>query len=191
MRRPLRSNLSRSIADLAIELGDPGRMMRARKLHRAGSVGEIVVEPRRLQAAVFGSDHDPYEATVESDGSGSLAGPEPEFGRIRCECTCPDWGDACKHALALLLTFAEEVEEHPQLASMWLEDGVLPSSDANVSPPEHPFLMNDRLASFTKHEPTPSRPTRQARLVFDTTDAWPVLQDAIDAMSRTAADLDT
>jgi hypothetical protein len=184
VRKPLRSALGRSIADLAIELGDPGRMMRARKLHRAGHVGEIVVESLRLNAPVFGSDNDVYETSVMSDGSGSLAGPTPEFGRMRSECTCPDWGDACKHALALLLTFAEEVEDQPHLVEVFLNEGQAAESDDRPSTLQHPFLTNDGLEGFTVGSVEPIAAETSAQLLFEGTDAWPVLRDAIETMRR-------
>lgn len=188
VRRPLRSALGRSIADLAIELGDPGRMMRARKLHRAGHVGEIAVQSLRLHAPVFGSDNDVYETSVMSDGSGSLAGPTPEFGRMRAECTCPDWGDACKHALALLLTFAEEVEDQPHLVEVFLNEAQ--TEESNDRPPahQHPFLSNDHLEEFSVGAVDPIAADPSAQLLFEGTDAWPILRDAIETMRRTLAE---
>lgn len=187
VRRPLRSELARSIADLAIELGDPGRMMRARKLHRAGSVGEISVDPLRLRAPVFG-ESDSYETEIRSDGSGSLAGPAPEFGRILCDCTCPDTGESCKHSLALLLTFAEEVEDQPHLAARFLDEGEQVPDGVSPVIQQHAFLSNDRLASFTLEPVTPLSAASSTQLVFDGTDAWPVFHDAIETIRRTSAE---
>ena len=53
MRKPLRSETARRLVDLAVELGDPGRMAKARRLDRGAKVGTLRIEPGALSAQVY------------------------------------------------------------------------------------------------------------------------------------------
>ena len=52
MPRPLRSEIARSIANLAIEVGDPGRMAKARRIHRLGGSSSVEIEARLASVSV-------------------------------------------------------------------------------------------------------------------------------------------
>jgi hypothetical protein len=38
---------------------------------------------------------------------------------LRIECSCPDWDEPCKHAVAVLLELAERVGDDPDLLTTW------------------------------------------------------------------------
>jgi hypothetical protein len=38
---------------------------------------------------------------------------------LRIECSCPDWDEPCKHAVAVLLELAERVGDDPGLLLTW------------------------------------------------------------------------
>lgn len=118
MRRPLRSDLARRVADLAVELGDPGRMARARRLYRAGTVNGLDVAPGHLEAGVYEAgapQHSTVIDTLEQPSPGEL----PSADAITARCTCDDDATACVHVLATVLSFAEEVEVAPELIGDW------------------------------------------------------------------------
>ena len=43
----------------------------------------------------------------------------PERSEIGFDCTCPDWDDPCKHAVAVMITFSEEIALDPSLLVRW------------------------------------------------------------------------
>lgn len=72
-----------------------------------------------VSAAVQGSQPEPYEIKIESDGA-----VEPES--VDASCTCPyDWGGYCKHIIAVLLELAEgdvELEDEREAVERVLSD---------------------------------------------------------------------
>jgi uncharacterized Zn finger protein len=94
------------------QMASPEVFERGMEYYRRGAVLDVTRRGDELYAEVEGSDVDPYQVRVSlrSDGIGSA------------DCTCPyDWGGACKHVVAVLLTClhdAEHVEERPPLAAL-------------------------------------------------------------------------
>lgn len=117
MRRPLRSDSARAVAGLAIEMGDPGRMSRARRLYRSSAVSDLRIKASVVVARVAEPDDQLFDVTVAAVGS--IRGHLPLAEDIKCECSCDDWGGACTHALAAVLALAEEVEFDPTHLDLW------------------------------------------------------------------------
>ncbi|MGI9604969.1 MAG: hypothetical protein ACR2P0_02400 [Acidimicrobiales bacterium] len=178
MRRPLRSDLARSVADLAIELGDPARMARARRLYRAGAVNGLDVAPGRLEAGVYEQGAPQHSTTIETTEQPTRK-PLPAAAAIVSRCTCDDEAPACVHVLATVLSFAEEVEVAPELVGDWTA-AVEPESS-------RPAVASDQFFSSTGF------PTRRRLRILDLPtgtlgdiegiDAYGLVADARDALS--------
>jgi len=114
---------------LAAELSDPARFTRAKAYARDGAVRDISVEPGVVRAEVQGSRYDPYVTELHvpgvdrATGSAELALLIPDREELAASCTCPDadtWGgDFCKHVLATVLVFADEVTVEPAMLAHW------------------------------------------------------------------------
>jgi SWIM zinc finger len=117
---------------LIAELSDPGRYGRAKAYARDGAVIDIDVREGVIAGQVFGSRSDPYDVTIYADGladdelAEAAAAPVPtllipEPVELEVVCSCPDADNdvVCKHALAVMLVFADEVSVEPGLLSRW------------------------------------------------------------------------
>ena len=119
--------LSVAVAGMA----DPARFRRGKAYVTDHSVTRLQISPGRLVANVTGSRESPYQViiavrTIERPVLGS---PEafrqqinqltPAAGDLTVSCTCPDWDDPCKHAVAALLAFANELVVRPELLVEW------------------------------------------------------------------------
>jgi hypothetical protein len=116
-------------ATLAAEMADPDRFRRGRAYVRQQAVMDVEVEPGMAHGAVQGSRALPYDVTIgvrtvrRSAAAAAEAGrlnalvPRPDDLTIRC--TCPDWGDPCKHGVAVLLALGEELARQPGLLGVW------------------------------------------------------------------------
>ena len=69
--------------------------------------------PGASTAYVTGSRREPYRTTLRLTGGG----PPTSASQLRFDCTCPDWGNPCKHGVALALALGEELDEDPGLAT--------------------------------------------------------------------------
>ncbi|MGD9705065.1 MAG: SWIM zinc finger family protein [Acidimicrobiia bacterium] len=110
---------------------DPARFGRGRAYVRDGAVVDLVVTPGELSGAVMGSRAAPYRVSVRVPGLGErgtvsddtlvsdLNRLVPSPRELRCDCTCPDDADPCKHAVAVLLAFAQQIAIHPELLGEW------------------------------------------------------------------------
>jgi uncharacterized Zn finger protein len=82
---------------------------RGRAYARQGAVSDLARRGQRLQAAVQGSEDEPYQVDITFD----------EDGVAMVDCTCPyDWGGWCKHIVAVLLVALDQpaaIEERPPL----------------------------------------------------------------------------
>ena len=184
MRRPLRSERARALADLAIDLGDPGRMARARRLHRSGAVGAIAVQPGEIDAAVYGSQPEPYRAVLELVGA-PRDGSSLTAQDVLTSCSCPDFADACKHALATVLAFAEEVEATPTLLDDFIGQTLEVGADADGSRfDDDPFFTGGWRSDPPSVELTRLPIATPTSLVVDGVDAWPIVRGALMAMSE-------
>jgi len=104
---------------LAAELSDPGRLSRGKRAWADDSVVDLVVGHGVLTAEVLGSRPDPYVVTIETDRGRGV----PRRKEVRVHCTCPDdegFGvTACKHGVAALFSFADEVTIEPTVLDRW------------------------------------------------------------------------
>ena len=82
-------------------------------LWQNGMIVSVAKRGESLQARVAGSDIKPYRVTIQPGEEG-----------VEADCTCPygeEWGDWCKHIVAVLLAYAhDEIQEQPSLEE-WLE----------------------------------------------------------------------
>lgn len=104
---------------LAAEMSDPARLRRGKQYAKDGSVLDIVIEPGTVTCEIQGSRATPYVATVVvSPGDGM-----PLRRDVSTTCTCPDddnWdGHACKHVVAAMFTFSDELLLEPELLDVW------------------------------------------------------------------------
>jgi SWIM zinc finger len=105
---------------LAAELTDSARLRRGKQLWADQAVVDIVVGHGVVTAEVQGSRPEPYVVTlVAGESRVGVLGTEA----VRVHCTCPDAdvsGRAgCKHVVAALFAFADEVSIEPELMSRW------------------------------------------------------------------------
>jgi hypothetical protein len=119
--------LSVAVAGMA----DPARFRRGKAYVAERAVTRLQISPGRLVANVTGSSESPYQviiavATIERPVLGSpeafrqhinRLSPEPDD--LTVSCSCPDWDDPCKHAIAALLAFANELVVRPELLVEW------------------------------------------------------------------------
>ena len=116
------------------ELSDPARYSRGKSYARDGAVIDIEVRAGEIAGEVLGSRRDAYRVSLFADPvplrggtDTSLTTPAnvvaliPDRTEVSIECTCPDAGGGlmCKHAIALLLVFADEVSIEPELLARW------------------------------------------------------------------------
>lgn len=119
--------LSVAVAGMA----DPARFRRGKTYVADGAVSRLQVSSGELVATVVGSRDTPYQvvAAVKPITRPDLSGADalrsqinrltPEAGEMMVSCTCPDWDDPCKHAIAALLAFAGELVSRPELLVEW------------------------------------------------------------------------
>ena len=186
MRRPLRSNEARSVANLAIDLGDPGRMAKARRIHRGNNVGSVDIGSGTAEATVVGLDGESYEVTISVDASVE-PGEAPAAQDVSPSCTCDDEGDICTHALAAILGIAEEIEANGRLLQVWAgpasNETVTPEATVETTAPGDFFT-----GRWTAAPTIPQMPIitfgEDPHLVVDEIDAGPVVVDARAAIKR-------
>lgn len=104
---------------LAAEMSDPQRLRRGKQYAKDGSVLDIIVESGVVTCEVQGSRATPYIASLEvTTGDGM-----PLRRDVRAVCNCPDddnWNDhACKHVIATMFAFADELLIEPELLDVW------------------------------------------------------------------------
>ena len=117
---------------------DSARFGRGRAYVRDGSVTAIDVGGGVLTGKVAGSRRYPYDVSIRvptlganafellQSGAKGLNDLMPGARELRCECSCPDDVATCKHAVAVVLAFADQLAIHPDLVVQWR--GGLPAS---------------------------------------------------------------
>lgn len=185
MRRPLRSAEARSVANLAIDLGDPGRMAKARRLHRGNSVGTVDIYHQAAEATVADPSGELMDVvlTVESPAQ---PGAAPLAETVLSTCGCDDTDAVCMHALAAILGVAEEVEANGRLLAIW---GGIDGPAPDLSTPERRDGADAFFAGAWTSAPlvSPLEPLKLGEapvLTVDGLDAGPVLLDARGAIQR-------
>jgi hypothetical protein len=204
--------LSVAVAGMA----EAARFRKGRAYAGNRSVSRIDVEPGRLRATVAGSRPDPYRVTVEVPlveraGGAAIDRSEvmllaPDADDLDIMCSCPDGTSApCKHAVAALLAFANELGPRPELLLEWRTAGADAAPRVGVGsrarrerhlrlapapPPPAPY----RTPAWQAFEgaglpPVPelpehlrSTPHRVPPAVVDRVDVAEVVQSAIDVL---------
>jgi len=117
---------------LSAELSEPGRYSRGKRYAADGAVTDIEIRAGEVTGEVLGSRREPYRVSLCADPdrvtisgdlttAGSAVAFIPDRTEMSVECTCPDGagGAMCKHAIAVLLVFADEVSIEPELLARW------------------------------------------------------------------------
>lgn len=185
MRRPLRSDEARSVANLAIDLGDPGRMSRARRMHRANGVAEVEVLAGVAHASVTDTNGEIHEVSIATAPSHEITLP-PTSDDLEATCTCDDGGDVCTHVLASLLGIAEEVEANGRLLEVWA-GGTAPAvvtTYQSTSGADRNFFDGKWASTETNHSLTDRRFDDAPQLLADDLDAGPVILSAIASVRK-------
>jgi hypothetical protein len=166
---------------LAAEMSDPQRLRRGKQYAHDGSVTDIIIEAGLVTCEVQGSRPTPYIAQIEvTEGDGM-----PLRRDITAHCSCPDddsWDDrACKHVVAAMFVFSDELLLEPELLDVWRgrEPGSTigdESSGARASG-ERPHL---RLVHSVPGRTRSSDATGEFSLVPDVADAADIAADSPD-----------
>lgn len=185
MPRPLRSEVARAIANLAIEVGDPGRMAKARRIHRKGAVAALEIEPSAAYATVLDGDVS-FEVSLKLDDltePGSI--PRSDDLITDCDCDLPQEPASCQHALAALLGLAESFETNGRLLDLWTDStSTAPAQAPLQSAGAERFF--DRPASGVPVGQLNARaPVKFPSLQLDDVAAGPVFEDAVETIRRT------
>ena len=150
---------------------DPARFGRGRSYVRDGAVVDLSVAPGELVGSVLGSRSSPYQVRVrvprlpveDTDGDGTAVGvlnhlvPQPRD--LRSDCSCPDDADPCKHAIAVLLAFAQQVAIHPRLLATWRSGGEQSTTGAPGGTSAVPIAPRPSLGGAARAPARPPRPT--------------------------------
>lgn len=118
------------ISVAAAGIADPSRFRRAKGYVTDKAVIRLEVDTGIIRAIVAGS-RDPYLVSITvatvappTDGDptsyrGDVTRIAPDGSELRFTCTCPDDANPCKHGLATLLAFSDEVVQRPELLIAW------------------------------------------------------------------------
>jgi len=160
-------------------------MAKARRLHRSHAVGALEIGPGVATTSVSDSDGEIFDVEVTVVAP-PLGNPVPAANDIVTTCTCDDDGDVCRHALAAVLSVAEEVEANVRTLDLWTGADAPPPSTTTYESPGA-----DAQSFFAGNWPgfpeplvvSQLRPDRSASLVVDGIDAEPVVNDALRAIA--------
>jgi hypothetical protein len=126
------SLLSVTVAGLA----DPQRFRRGKGYLADNAVTRLELSEGVLLATVVGGRPEAYRVTITVE---TVSRPDdlrqvperthvarliPRGDELLSSCTCPDWDDPCKHAVAALLALAGELGPRPELLVDWRCGGV-------------------------------------------------------------------
>ncbi len=142
--RKLRTAAAQELAELGSRAAEGQRLARGRRYQRDGLVADLDVGPGWVSAVVAGSRAEPYSVSIACKAANEnerqaaridVAGAVPRPLDVAFTCICPDWGDPCKHGIAVLLEFAHEVDDDPRLLLSWrvLDDVELPARQGTES----------------------------------------------------------
>ena len=179
---------------VAAEVADPERFRRGRVYARQHAVRDVAVQPGVVSAAVQGSRREPYQvqlrvAPLRAGQQATLQGASvdrvtllvPKPRELRFSCSCPDFGDPCKHAVAVLLELASLVAEDPDLLVAWRGAGgfEVPEDDHGLEPG-----MTPELAAYfgLDAEPVLLRPVTPLPPPAPDDEAARLLADALGAL---------
>ena len=190
----LRTAAAQELAELAARVAEGQRLSRGRRYQLQGNVADLDVSDGILTASVIGTRAEPYEVSIsckpanENERRASMADPAgavPRVIDVAFTCICPDWGDPCKHGVAVLLEFAREVDGDAAQLLRWrgIHDVVAPPPPGTESL-DHPTTaanpvvgVTPRPATTTPRPPVPSLAELKAELD-------PVLADPVELVRR-------
>lgn len=113
---------------LAAEMSDPQRLRRGKQYAKDGSVTDIIVQPGTVTCEVQGSRATPYIASLHVTSGDGM----PLRRDVTARCTCPDDANtashACKHVLATMFVFSDELLIEPQLLDVWRDNDHIPDA---------------------------------------------------------------
>lgn len=158
---------AQELAELAAVLAEGARLSRGRQYQKRGQVTDLMVEPEAVTASVHGSRDEPYDVTIackaagQNERSAAAVDPTavvPKALDIAFTCHCPDWGDPCKHGVAVLLEFAREVDDDPTLLLQWRGiDDLTPPPPAGTESLNAPPVASPPAVPASAPEPAPER----------------------------------
>ncbi len=96
---------------------DPIRFMRGAELAERGMVTLLRVEPGRCSGQVRGSRSVPYAVEMRTPVQGAM--PDRDAS-VSFSCTCPDWGNPCKHAVAVALVLGEQLDDDAEMLTTFI-----------------------------------------------------------------------
>ena len=176
-RKPFGSTLpgrlpATMIKVLAAEMSDPQRLRRGKQYARDGSVLDIEIEPGIVTCEVQGSRPTPYVAALEVRPGDGM----PLRRDVTAHCTCPDDenfdGHACKHVIATMVVFGDELLLEPELLDVWRgrapdqpRERAIAGSAANDNPSA--TRRTDRDHGSSSGSERPLRRRRHLTLVAD------------------------
>lgn len=212
------SLLSVTVAGMA----DPQRFRRGKGYLADNAVSRLELSEGVLLATVVGGRPEPYHVTITVE---MVARPDdlgqvlershvarliPRGEELLCSCTCPDWDDPCKHAVAALLALAAELGPRPELLATWrcgdLDDRDRPKVGSRAradrhlrlvppAPPPSPFETPEwrEFAGDDVDIPrctVPSEALSLPAMHLDRTDVAEVIRSAWHALARFSPDAD-
>ena len=128
---------------LAAEMSDPGGLLRGKRMRAEDAVVDIVIGHGAVTAVVQGSRPDPYVVTLLARAGRSV----PPRRDVTIRCTCPDdeggSGVACKHAVATLFAFADEVSLDLGALTRWRQSDTFDDSASGDGEPDRPADNDD------------------------------------------------
>lgn len=130
-RRPGAS--AERLARLVAARVDSARLMRGMELAERGRLGGLDIIRGRVTALATGSRSEPYWVEMRLPPTGEL--PDRP-GALVFSCTCPDWGDPCKHGVALAIVLGDLLD-HDQAQA----DRLLGSPAQRRTPTTEPERM--------------------------------------------------
>ncbi len=113
--------LGAMIGMIVAGMTDPSRLARGRTYARQGAVEDLEVLPGSITGDVQGSRPTPYHVTIGVGLADRFDNPTalvPDKRELRISCTCPDSPVLCKHAVAVMVAFSEEVVDDPELLGL-------------------------------------------------------------------------
>jgi uncharacterized Zn finger protein len=107
---------------LVAGMSDPARLGRGRTYARQGAVLDLDVQPGVVTALVQGSRPQPYEVSINTTAAvdtATMSALVPTRRDVTMLCSCPDWDDPCKHAVAVMVALAQRIGDDPTLLTRW------------------------------------------------------------------------
>ena len=162
------------------ERSDATRFLRGAELMERGKVIALTVSHGRANGSVQGSSHAPYVVEIVSKADRVFPSSSSQ---LTFRCSCPDWGDPCKHAVAVTLELADRLDDDPELLARFLGLEAmtqLPRPGGAVAPPTSAVLETvapvwasavrppappiDAAAFFGRPNPSSSTPSSVGRM---------------------------